>query len=125
MSLQSGRKRRFARLTLSEPLVDQVTASHDVSILDLSKGGARVEHTMILRPGSTCHLRLPIRTRSVMVVCNVVWSKAVARAESTQGGGLLYQSGLEFARLTTETQAILTAFLEEHGTPLPDLPGSS
>ncbi len=125
MSVQSGRKRRYARLTLSEPMVDQVTASHDVTILDLSKGGARVEHTMMLRPGSACHLRLPIRTRSVMVVCNVVWSKAVGFSDASQGGGVLYQSGLEFARLTMETQAILTAFLEEHGTPPPDLGESS
>ena len=125
MSRQSGKKRRHGRLTLSEPLVDQVTASHDVAILDLSMGGARVEHSMMLRPGSTCHLRLPIRTRSVMAVCNVVWSKAVGLAEASQGGGVLYQSGLEFARLTTETQAILTAFLEEQGTPPLDLEGSS
>ncbi len=125
MSARPSRKRRYARLTLSEPMVDQVTASHDVAILDLSKGGARVEHTMMLRPGSACHLRLPIRTRSVMVVCNVVWSKAVGFADASQGGGVLYQSGLEFARLTMETQAILTAFLEEHGTPPPDLAESS
>jgi hypothetical protein len=125
MPVHPGRKRRYARLTLSQPLVDQVTASHDVAILDLSMAGARVEHTMVLRPGGTCHLRLPIRARSVMVVCNVVWSKAVGRAEANQGGGLLYQSGLEFVRLTTETQAILTAFLEEHGTPPPDLVESS
>ena len=56
MSRQSGKKRRHGRLTLSEPLVDQVTASHDVAILDLSMGGARVEHSMMLRPGGTCRV---------------------------------------------------------------------
>jgi hypothetical protein len=125
MSMPPGKKRRAARLTLSEPLVDQVTASHDVAILDLSQCGARVEHTMVLRPGSACHLRLPLRARSLMVVCSVVWSKAIGLAAANQGGGMLYQSGLEFSRLTTETQAILTAFLEEHGTPPPDMPGSA
>jgi hypothetical protein len=124
MNPQTGKKRRFARLTLSEPLTDQVTASHDVSILDVSLGGARVEHTMILRPGSACHLRLPIKGRTLLVVCTVVWSRAIGLADTTQGGGLLYQSGLEFAHLNPETEAILAAFFEEFGTPPADVPDS-
>jgi len=124
MDNQTG-KRRHARLTLSEPLLDQVTSSHDVAILDLSMGGARVEHSMMLRPGSTCHLRLPLKMRNVMVICAVVWSKAVGLADPNQGGGILYQSGLEFSRLTTETQALLQAFFDERGTPPPDTPGIS
>ena len=122
MSPEAPRKRRYARLTFKEPLTDQVTATHDVHILDLSMGGARVEHTIILRPGSTCHLRLPLRNTSVTVLCHVIWSTAVGRANGgPRGAGLLYHSGLEFAKLSTEAQALLTAYLEVHGTPPPDL----
>lgn len=111
-------KRRYARLTFKEPVTDQITASHEVRILDLSLGGARVEHTTILRPGSTYHLRLPLKHQTVMVVCDVVWSQAVGRAEGEQRGtGLLFQSGLEFATLTSEAQKLLTAFLEAQGAP--------
>ncbi len=111
-------KRRYARLTFKEPLTEQITATHEVQILDLSLGGARVEHTAILRPGSTCHLRLPLQHVAVAVVCNIVWSQAVGRAEGEQRGtGLLFQSGLEFATLTPEVEKLLTAFLEAQGAP--------
>src|SRR5574341_1306696 len=120
MTPPSNGKRRYGRLTLKEPVTDQITASHDVHILDLSLGGARVEHTTILRPGSTCQIRLPLKDQAVTIVCHVVWSKAVGRAEGPQRGtGLLFQSGLEFSTLTPEVQKLLTAFLEFQG-PLPD-----
>ncbi|HYL82415.1 MAG TPA: PilZ domain-containing protein, partial [Candidatus Acidoferrum sp.] len=89
-----------------------------------SLGGARVEHTTILRPGSTCHLRLPLKRQSVTVLCNVVWSQAVGRAEGEQRGtGLLFQSGLEFTTLAPEVQMLLTAFLEGQGAPAGDQEG--
>jgi hypothetical protein len=118
----SLRKRRYSRLTFREPLRDQVTATHDVQILDLSVGGARVEHTAILRPGSTCHLRLPLKHHNMTVVCQVVWSRAVGRAEGeTRGTGLLFQSGLEFSKMTAEARKLLVAYLDGEGTPPPDL----
>jgi hypothetical protein len=87
--------RRHARLTLREPLQDLVTATHEVRILDLSLGGARIEHTNIVRPGSVCHLRLPSRNRRVTLLCHVVWSRAIGRAEGDIGDtGLLFHSGL-------------------------------
>jgi hypothetical protein len=117
----SLRKRRHARLTFREPLHDQVTATHDVHILDLSLGGARVEHTTILRPGSTCHIQLPLRHHRVTAVCLVVWSKAVGRADGeVRGTGLLFQSGLEFSKMAAEVQKLLTVYLETEGTPPPD-----
>jgi PilZ domain len=123
MQTSAGGKRRHARLTFKEPVTDQITASHEVQILDLSLGGARVEHTTILRPGSTCHLRLPLKDQAVTVMCNVVWSQAVGRAEGEQRGtGLLFQSGLEFTNLAAEVQKLLTAFLEDQGTPPGDQP---
>jgi hypothetical protein len=115
------RKRRFARLTFKEPIADQVTASHDVHILDLSLGGVRVEHTIVLRPGSTCHLRLPLKTANFSVICNVVWSRAVGLADAAwKGAGVLYHSGLEFSKLNPDARTHLVAYLEAHGTPPAD-----
>jgi len=109
-------KRRHARLTFKEPVGGDVTASQDVHILDLSLGGARVEHTTILRPGSSCYLRLPLKGQSVTVMGRIVWSRAVGRADAGQGEtGLLYHSGVEFGALGTEAQAILAAFIEAEG----------
>jgi hypothetical protein len=117
------RKRRYARLTFREPVADQITATHDVQILDLSIAGARVEHAMILRPGSTCHLRLPLAHNSITVVCHVVWSRAVGRAEADRGKtGLLFHSGLEFAAMSPDARVILNGFIESQGTPAGDAP---
>ncbi|MBI4571819.1 MAG: PilZ domain-containing protein [candidate division NC10 bacterium] len=116
MSSEYPTKRRFARLTFREPVSGDVTASHDVHILDLSLGGARVEHTSILRPGSSCYLRLPLNEQVLTVLCRVVWSRAVGRAAEEQGGtGLLYHSGVEFVGMSREAQSILEAFLGAQG----------
>ncbi len=109
-------RRKHARITFSEPATGAVTSSHDVSILDLSRGGARVEHTMILRPGSSCYLRLPLDERFLTVNCIVVWSRAVDRVSGQQAGaGLLYQSGVQFGNLSQEAEAMLDAYLNTQG----------
>ena len=110
-------KRRYGRLTFKEPVGGDITASHEVQVLDLSLGGARLEHTIILRPGSSCYVRLPLRQELVTIMSRIVWSKAVGRAEGSGGSGLLYHSGIEFGTLTAQTHALLAAFLEAHGTP--------
>jgi hypothetical protein len=121
MDAQAQRKRRHARLTFNEPVTDQITATHDVQILDLSMTGARVEHGVILRPGSTCHLRLPLGHNAISVLCHVVWSRAVGRAEPGRGKtGLLFHSGLEFAGMSPDARAVLSAFLDSQGTPPTD-----
>jgi hypothetical protein len=105
-------------LTLKEPMQDLVTATHEVRILDLSRGGARVEHTNILRPGSVCHLRLALRNRRVTLLCHVVWSRAVGRAEGDMGDtGLRFHSGLQFASVASDAQVLLAAYLETAGVP--------
>jgi len=121
MTIQDHRKRRHGRLTFKEAVNEQITALHDVDILDLSMSGARIEHTTLLRPGATCRLRVPLQNRSVTVLCHVVWSRAVGRPEGTRrDSGLLYHSGLEFGTMAPDVKAFLTAFLHEQGTPAND-----
>jgi hypothetical protein len=108
--------RKHARLTFSEPVTGAVTSSHDVHILDLSLGGAHVEHTMILRPGSSCYLRLLLDERDLTVNCRVIWSRAVSRLPGEQSGtGLLFQSGVQFGSLSREAQGVLEAYLDTQG----------
>ena len=115
----SQQRRHARRLTLQEPMIGGVQAGHGVQILDLSLGGARLEHTVILRPGSTCFLRLPFKPRSLTVVGSVAWSQVVERVAESPGSTtvLLYQSGLEFGSLGAEARARLTGFLEQMGPP--------
>jgi hypothetical protein len=109
-------RRQHARLTFSEPVAGAVTSSHEVHILDVGLGGARVEHTIILRPGSSCYLRLPLDQRLLTVNCRVIWSRAIGRAPGEQSGtGLLFQSGMQFGSLSREAQAVLQAYLDTQG----------
>lgn len=117
MNREGTGMRRFGRLTFKEPMGGDITASHEVQFLDISLGGARLEHTIILRPGSSCYVRLPLPQDLVTIMGWVVWSTAVGRAEGSGGSGLLYHSGVEFGTMAAETQARLAAFLEAHGTP--------
>jgi hypothetical protein len=119
MSPEYSPTRRHGRLTFRELVSGGVTATHDIHVLDLSLGGARIEHAVILRPGNSCYLRLPLKQQVVTVMARVVWSKAVGRAAGKPAAttGLLYQSGLEFGTLAQEAHALLTAFLEIEGTP--------
>lgn len=121
MATQDRRGRRHARLTFKEAVNEQITALHDVDILDLSIGGARIEHTALLRPGATCRLRVPLQNRSVTLLCHVVWSRAVGRAEGSRGDtGLLFHSGLEFGTMAPDVKAFLTAYLDAQGIPEKD-----
>ena len=38
---------------------------------------------------------------------------------------MLFQSGLEFSKMTAEVQKLLTAYLEAEGTPPPDWSGEA
>jgi len=109
-------RRQHARLTFSEPVSGAVTSSHAVNLLDLSLGGARVEHTIILRPGSSCYIRVPLSEKVLTVNCRIVWSKAIGRTEGEAGEtGLLYQSGVKFGTMAQDTRTLLAAYLDSGG----------
>ena len=121
MAEKGSGRRRYARLTLKEPMRDPRSEQHEVRILELSLGGARVEHTTILRPGGAHRLHLPLGNRPVAIQCLVVWSEAKGRAKGEpRGAALRFHSGLEFRNLTPEVQALLTAYLQAEGLPAAD-----
>jgi len=106
-------RRKHARLTFGEPASGAITSSHEVQVLELSLSGARIEHTMILRPGSSCYLRLPLNEGILTANCVIIWSRVVDRAVGQQGGtGLLFHTGVQFGNLTREAQAVLEAYLQ-------------
>ena len=116
----SGR-RRHARVMLKEPIRDPTSGHHEVRILELSLRGARVEHTVILRPGGTHRLHVPLPNRVVAIQCLVVWSEARGRVKGEKrGAGLRFHSGLEFRNLSSEIETQLAAYLQAEGLPAAD-----
>ncbi|HSC72222.1 MAG TPA: PilZ domain-containing protein [Candidatus Methylomirabilis sp.] len=113
--------RRHARLTFSEPATGAVSTSHSVHILDLSLAGARLEHGVILRPGTRCNLRFRLAASVLTVNCRVVWSKVVGREAGGPGGtALTYHSGVQFDTLSRDAKAMLKAYLGTTGLAPPD-----
>lgn len=110
-------ERRHERMQFCPPIGGHVAECHQVRILDLSVGGARLEHSGVLRPGSNCHLRFSIRPQPVLLTLagEIVWSQVVGR-RAGRGTDLLFQTGLAFA---PEPPEVLLTDLLAHGRPAP------
>ena len=116
MTSEYAGRRQHTRVTFSDPVFGAVTASHSVNVLDLSLGGARVEHTNILRPGSSCYIRVPLSEKVLTINSRIVWSKAIGRTEGEAGEtGLLYQSGVQFGTMAPDSRSLLAAYLDNKG----------
>ncbi|MFQ5803293.1 MAG: PilZ domain-containing protein [Candidatus Methylomirabilales bacterium] len=89
-----------------------VTTLQEADVLDLSLEGALVEHQDMLPLGSPCFLQLGIAGETLNVRCHVVHSR-VSRREL--GGGLYFQSGLEFLDLPPEAEQSLGALIRSYG----------
>jgi hypothetical protein len=88
-------RRRRQRILLSNPLVGRI-GSHGAVLLDLSDGGARIEHYNRLKTGSSATLRFEFEGHNVRLTCKVVGCR-VARFAAGDDGLTVYQSGLSFA----------------------------
>jgi hypothetical protein len=95
------------RLHARAPLV--VAARFDLGrearVLDLSIGGARLEHRDPLRRGATCRLRFALNDQVYLFNADVVWSQAVQPQNGGDSG--LFHSGVAFERIPDEPRALL------------------
>ncbi len=106
-----------SRMALSEPLPLRARATLEVRLLDLSPGGARIEHYSLLRPGAPCALEFPAPRAPLILTAQVVRSAIAGVEEDPTGGRLLrYESGLAFVNVTPEQQTALTLLLERLGS---------
>jgi hypothetical protein len=88
----------------------------EADIINLSMGGALVEHQSALRVGSVCTLTLMVPEAAVRVKCQVAHSMVDHRATSSQGEGLLfYRTGLEFIELSTDAENIMAVLIRSYG----------
>ena len=124
MAETSGTPRRFPRVKVLGNVTGSVTLLQDVTLLDLSEGGARLEHGGRFSINAICYLRLPAAGGELDLKGRVVHS-AVSRTVPgpVEGNTLLYHSGIEFLELTSESLAALRQLLAGLGeTPGPPEP---
>jgi hypothetical protein len=90
----------------------RVTAVYEASLVDISTGGALIEHAHIVRPGTMSYLILKLKGRDVSVQCRVVRS-VVHRPEMDAEGEqvLVYRTGLEYVDLSDETLRLLDEYI--------------
>lgn len=104
--------RRFPRFRIG--VTGAITIPQDAEVLDLSLGGASVEHQGRLDIGAPCYLDVPIPEAVVTISCRVVHSR-VSRREPE--GALYYQTGVEFLDLTPAAEQALGALIRSFGAP--------
>lgn len=97
MGEQRRKNRRYPRVAVGTKIKGQTHGIERGSVLNLSVGGALIEHAKIVRPGTILSLVLNLRRRETPVRCRVVWS-AAHRTERQPNGEeeLIYRTGVEF-----------------------------
>ncbi len=105
MGEERRKSRRYPRVVVGTKIRGQTHGIERGSVLNLSVGGALIEHAKIARPGTVLDLVLDLRRRDTRVRCRVVWS-AAHRAERQPDGDeeLIFRTGVEFVGPPLETR---------------------
>lgn len=93
-------RRHYPRWVVGEVgdlFVARITPIHEVTLINISQGGALVEHLNPVQPGTALFLRLLFPEKKMGLRCRVVRSVA-HRSELGSNGerDVIYRSGLEF-----------------------------
>ena len=102
---KGGDRRRSPRCRAWGWLLGWIGGALKVSVVDISMGGALIEHSPNMRPGTSCVLTLSPRGTRVNVRCRVVRS-AVYRYETWPLGeqNCVYRTGLELVDVSETSQ---------------------
>ena len=104
-------KRRFPRFTVLGKVEGKIVAAYEATLVNLSLGGALVEHSSMVRPGSMSQLLLPYGNGEIRVNCRVIRSHLSRRETRGPASVLVYQTGLEFLNPSPDTLAALEELL--------------
>jgi len=106
-------RRQHPRFTVAGKATGRVTAVHDASLVDISFGGVLIEHSQVVRPGTTSSLDLDLEGRRLRLRCRVIRS-VVNRIELQPDGeqALIYHTGLEFLDLSEETRQVIRDYIQ-------------
>jgi hypothetical protein len=94
---KKGLKRRHRRWPIGGRLNGWIDAMHEATLINMSLGGALMEHSNVMRPGTVEFLTFTFQGHEVGLKCRVVHSQ-VARyvVKPAEDRDLIYRSGLEF-----------------------------
>jgi len=112
MKAERTNRRRHPRVKVGGKAHGKVNAIHNVSLLDISLGGALIEHAHVAQPGIVFDLFLTLLGRKMRLKCRVIRS-TVHRSEAQAYGErkLFYRTGLEFVGASEETRQAIADFI--------------
>ena len=105
--------RRYPRVIVGGRTKGWITPLYEAALLNISLGGALMEHTEAVRPGTISPLDLDLPMKRVGLRCRVVRS-VVHRSEVQPDGGreLIYHTGLEFLDPSNETAQAVSEYIQ-------------
>ncbi|MFQ5846442.1 MAG: PilZ domain-containing protein [Candidatus Methylomirabilales bacterium] len=108
-----GDRWRYPRWRVCEEMTGRMASRNQVSVLDISLGGALIEHFNLVRPGSPSFLSLVVQGAEISLRCRVVRTR-LHRHELWPTGehGYVYRTGLEFLALSEESRRLLTQYID-------------
>ncbi|MFQ5840580.1 MAG: PilZ domain-containing protein [Candidatus Methylomirabilales bacterium] len=65
MKQPEGERRRYARWLVDGQVVGRIRGTDTVALIDLSLGGAQIEHATLVRPGALSFLTLESHRQTV------------------------------------------------------------
>lgn len=106
-------KRRYNRWEVGGQLAGHIGHIPKVSLINVSKDGALIEHSQIVRPGTLCFLTLLFPGEESILKCRVVRS-ALHRSEVLISGerDVIYRSGVEFLDASTAARQLINEYID-------------
>jgi hypothetical protein len=105
-------QRRAMRVDVPRPFRGGELEPHVVQLLNLSLLGVRIAHVEPWSEGVVCSVDLPPALGALRLPGRVVWTRLRATERILEGDRRsVYESGIEFGRLTAEQQAALATAL--------------
>lgn len=113
MLIQSNGQRRYRRWVVGGRLAARVGGISQASLVDISLGGALVEHSNMMRPGSISFLTLALDRQEEVLKCRVVRSEGHRyEVHPTGERDLVYRTGLEFLAPSESSLGLIEKSIE-------------
>jgi hypothetical protein len=106
-------KRRYPRFVVGGKSKGRLTTTYNAILINISLGGALVEHPDIVRPGTTAYMDIALQGKELRLKCRVTRS-VVYRTQMLESGEreLIYHTGLEFLDPPRETLDLIARYIE-------------
>ncbi len=106
-------RRKHPRFVVKGETKGRVAAVSDAVLLNISLGGALIEHAGVVRPGTPSSLELDLRGKRIRLRCRV--ARSVGNRIEVQPDGeqeLIYHTGLQFVEPSDETLQVIGDYIQ-------------